>query len=72
MQFSWFALMVVTVLSAGVVARGGSKDTSSTTTATTSETSKPSKTSEKPSSKPTKNAAAGSAQNNPFAFLREL
>ncbi|KAF7594050.1 hypothetical protein BBP40_010187 [Aspergillus hancockii] len=68
--------MAIAVLSTGVAAHAAAADKSSSTSTTstnTSGTSKaPSKTSEKATNKPTKNAAAGIAQNNPFAFLREF
>ncbi|KNG88475.1 hypothetical protein ANOM_003508 [Aspergillus nomiae NRRL 13137] len=64
MQISWFAVMAV--LFTAVAAK--STATSTTTSAATSAK----ESSSSASTKPTKNAAAGNALNNPFAFFREL
>ncbi|KAE8393581.1 hypothetical protein BDV23DRAFT_180344 [Aspergillus alliaceus] len=66
MQLSWLAIMAV--LFTAVAA----KSTASTSSATTTTSAKDSSSSSSASAKPTKNAAAGKAQNNPFAFIREL
>ncbi|OOO14881.1 hypothetical protein OAory_01034760 [Aspergillus oryzae] len=64
MQISWFAVMAV--LFTAVAAK------SSATTTTSAATTSAKESSTSASTKPTKNAAAGNALNNPFAFLREL
>ncbi|KAB8235440.1 uncharacterized protein BDW43DRAFT_309306 [Aspergillus alliaceus] len=66
MQLSWLAIMAV--LFTAVAA----KSTASTSSATTTTSAKDSSSSSSASAKPTKNAAAGKAQNNPFAFIREF
>ncbi|OGM45439.1 hypothetical protein ABOM_006331 [Aspergillus bombycis] len=63
MQISWFAIMAV--LFTAVAAK-------STATTTTAAATSAKESSSSASTKPTKNAAAGNALNNPFAFLREL
>ncbi|KAE8161248.1 hypothetical protein BDV40DRAFT_301567 [Aspergillus tamarii] len=63
MQISWFAIMAV--LFTAVAAKSTATTTTSTATSAKQSTSSA-------STKPTKNAAAGNALNNPFAFLREL
>ncbi|KAE8352669.1 hypothetical protein BDV28DRAFT_134714 [Aspergillus coremiiformis] len=69
MQFSWFAAMVVLFSAIGA---NSAATTSSATSTTSAATTAKGSSSSSAASKPTKNAAAGNAVNNPFAFLREL